>query len=79
MFVDMNSPPVLTLAMIAGAYVALMLIFSWSSNDRVLLRGPEKHFCESKCPLASSVLHVEQTKSPGNPQQISLKKIIFQI
>ena len=57
----------LTLAMIAGAYFALMLIFSWSSNDRVLLRGQEKHFCEIDCHLAYSVLDVKQTKSLGNP------------
>ena len=57
----------LTLAMIAGAYVALMLIFSWSSNDRVLLRGQEKHFCEIDCHLAYSVLDVKQMKSLGNP------------
>ena len=59
----------LTLAMVAGAYLALMLIFSWSSSDRVLLRGQEKHFCEIDCHLAYSVLDVKQTKSLGNPPQ----------
>ena len=59
----------LTLAMVAGVYVGLMLIFSWSSSDRVLLRGQEKYFCEIDCHLAYSVVDVRQTKSLGNPAQ----------
>jgi hypothetical protein len=59
----------LTLATVAGVYVGLMLIFSWSSSDRVLLRGQEKYFCEIDCHLAYSVLDVRQTKSLGNPAQ----------
>jgi hypothetical protein len=59
----------LTLTTVAGVYVGLMLIFSWSSSDRVLLRGQEKYFCEIDCHLAYSVLDVRQTKSLGNPAQ----------
>ena len=59
----------LTLATVAGVYVGLMLIFSWSSSNRVLLRGQEKYFCEIDCHLAYSVVDVRQTKSLGNPAQ----------
>jgi len=59
----------LTLAMVAGVYVGLMLIFSWSSSNRVLVRGQEKYFCEIDCHLAYSVVDVRQTKSLGNPAQ----------
>src|SRR4030095_5937217 len=69
----------LTLALIAGAYVALMLIFSWSSNDRVLLRGQEKHFCEIDCHLAYSVLDVTQTKSLGNSPQTANASGVFYV
>ena len=57
----------LTLATVAGVYVGLMLIFSWSSSHRVLLRGQEKYFCEIDCHLAYSVVDVRQAKSLGNP------------
>lgn len=60
-------PTFLTLALFAGAYLGVMLIFSWTSSDRVLLRGQEKHFCEIDCHLAYSILDVRQTKSLGNP------------
>ena len=59
----------LTLATVAGVYVGLMLIFSWSSSNRVLVRGQEKYFCEIDCHLAYSVVDVRQTKSLGNPAQ----------
>jgi len=59
----------LTLATVAGVYVGLMLIFSWSSSNRVLMRGQEKYFCEIDCHLAYSVVDVRQTKSLGNPAQ----------
>ena len=59
----------LSLATVAGVYVGLMLIFSWSSSNRVLMRGQEKYFCEIDCHLAYSVVDVRQTKSLGNPAQ----------
>jgi hypothetical protein len=59
----------LTLATVAGVYVGLMLLFSWSSSNRVLVRGQEKYFCEIDCHLAYSVVDVRQTKSLGNPAQ----------
>jgi hypothetical protein len=69
----------LSLAMAAGAYVGLMLIFSWSSSDRVLLLGQEKHFCEIDCHLAYSVLDVKHTKSIGNPAQPTHASGIFYV
>lgn len=54
---------------IAGAYLAAILIFSFASHETVLARGQEKHFCELDCHLAYSVVNTRQTKtladSPG--------------
>jgi hypothetical protein len=54
---------------IAGAYLAAILIFSFASYETVLARGQEKHFCELDCHLAYSVVNTRQTKtlaaSPG--------------
>lgn len=39
-------------------YVALVLIAGWTSHDRVLALGQEKHICEVDCHLAYSVAGV---------------------
>ena len=39
-------------------YVALVLIAGWTSHDRVLALGQEKHICEVDCHLAYSVVGV---------------------
>src|SRR6478609_1361127 len=56
---------VVALLVIAAGYFAGMLIFSLASNDEVLARGQEKHFCELDCHLAYSVTNVVQTKTLG--------------
>ena len=53
--------------LIAGAYLAAILIFSFASHEKVLARGEEKHFCEIDCHLAYSVTNTRQSKALGNP------------
>ena len=56
----------LVMLLIAGAYLAGILIFSLASHERVLARGEEKHFCEIDCHLAYSVANTRQSKTLGN-------------
>jgi len=56
----------LAVLVIAGAYLAATLIFSFTSHDKVLARGEEKHFCEIDCHLAYSIVNVRQSKTIGN-------------
>ncbi|MDQ2936764.1 MAG: DUF4352 domain-containing protein [Acidobacteriota bacterium] len=53
------------MAAIAGVYLIIMLGFSFASNEKVLARGQEKHFCEIDCHLAYSISDVRQTKTLG--------------
>jgi hypothetical protein len=53
-------------AVIVGIYVAVILVFSFASTERVLARGQEKHFCEIDCHLAYSITDVSQAKTLGN-------------
>jgi hypothetical protein len=57
----------LAMLLIAGAYLAAILIFSLVSHEKVLARGEEKHFCEIDCHLAYSVANTRQSKTLGNP------------
>jgi hypothetical protein len=48
------------------------LIYSFASNEKVLARGEEKHFCEIDCHLAYSVTRVQDTKIVGEaPNQVT--------
>lgn len=58
---------VLVILLIAGAYLAAILIFSLASHEKLLARGEEKHFCEIDCHLAYSVANTSQAKTLGNP------------
>jgi hypothetical protein len=51
--------------LIAGFYLATLLIFSFASKDKVLPLGEEKHFCELDCHLAYSITDVRETKNLG--------------
>lgn len=51
--------------LIAGLYLATLLIFSFASKERVLPLGEEKHFCELDCHLAYSITDVRETKNLG--------------
>jgi hypothetical protein len=51
---------VLVMLIMAGSYLAAILIFSLSSHETVLVRGQEKHFCELDCHLAYSIVATRQ-------------------
>lgn len=53
----------LTIALVAALYLAVLLIFSLASSEKVLARGEEKHFCEIDCHLAYSVTDVQEPKA----------------
>ena len=62
----------LTIALVAGLYLAVLLIFSLASSEKVLARGDEKHFCEIDCHLAYSITDVQETKTIGEgPNQLT--------
>ncbi|MGI8918529.1 MAG: hypothetical protein ACR2H6_07990 [Pyrinomonadaceae bacterium] len=56
-------------ALIAAAYVGVLLIFSLKSSEQALARGQEKHFCEIDCHLAYSIVDVTDSKTLGAPPQ----------
>ena len=58
----------LTIALVAGLYLVVLLIFSFASSEKVLARGEEKHFCEIDCHLAYSITDVQETKTLGEGQ-----------
>jgi hypothetical protein len=53
------------IVLLAGVYLAVLLIYSFASRETVLARGAEKHFCEIDCHLAYSVTDVHETKVLG--------------
>ncbi len=53
-------------ALIAAAYIGVLLMFSFTSNEQALARGQEKHFCELDCHLAYSIVDVTDSKTLGN-------------
>lgn len=57
---------VVVMLLIAGAYLAAILIFSLASHEKLLARGEEKHFCEIDCHLAYSVANTRQANTLGN-------------
>lgn len=62
----------LTIAAVVVLYLAVLLIFSFASGEKVLARGEEKHFCEIDCHLAYSVADVRETKTLGEgPDQLT--------
>ena len=62
----------MTFTLIAGLYLAVLLIFSFASSEKVLARGEEKHFCEIDCHLAYFVTDVQETKTIGEgPNQVT--------
>lgn len=62
----------LAIVLIAGLYLAMLLIFSFASKEKLLARGEEKHFCEIDCHLAYSITDVQETKTLGEaPNQVT--------
>jgi hypothetical protein len=58
---------VLVMLLIAGVYLAAILIFSLVSHEKVLALGEEKHFREIDCHLAYSIVNTREAKSLGAP------------
>ena len=56
---------VVVLVAVAGIYLGTVLIFSFASSEKVLVRGQEKHFCEIDCHLAYSLTETKQMKTIG--------------
>lgn len=69
----------LAILLIAGAYLAAILIFSLASHEKVLARGEEKHFCELDCHLAYSVANTSQSKTLGNSPNQSTAQGVYTI
>lgn len=62
----------MTIALVGGLYLAILLIFSFASSEKVIARGAEKYFCEIDCHLAYSITDVRETKTLGEaPNQLS--------
>jgi hypothetical protein len=60
------------MTIVAGLYLAMLLIFSFASSEQVLARGEEKHFCEIDCHLAYSIAEINETKTIGEgPNQVT--------
>ncbi len=70
----------LAIALIAVLYLSLLMVFSWTSTEKVLARGEEKHFCEVDCHLAYSILDSQSPKSlgtaPNQPTATGLFRVI---
>lgn len=61
-----------SMAVVAGLYLAGLLVFSFTSSEQVLARGQEKHFCEIDCHLAYSIVDERNAKTLGDsPNQIT--------
>lgn len=52
-------------------YFSIMLGFSFSSRNKLLARGEEKHFCELDCHLAYSVVNAVQSQTFGEGASIA--------
>lgn len=69
----------LVMVIIAGVYLAAILIFSFASQEKVLARGAEKHFCEIDCHLAYSIVNTSQSKTAGNASNQSTARGMYTI
>jgi hypothetical protein len=57
---------VAAIAGISAVYLGVLLVFSFSSSDKLVARGAEKYFCEIDCHLAYSITDVRETKTLGD-------------
>jgi len=69
----------LGIVLIAGLYLAVLLIFSFASSEKVLARGQEKHFCEIDCHLAYSITDVRETKTLGEAANQATSTGLFRV
>ena len=70
---------VLVVLLIAGGYLAAILVFSLASQEKLLARGAEKHFCEIDCHLAYSVANTRQSKTLGNSPNQSTAQGVYNV
>jgi hypothetical protein len=70
---------IVALAVVAGLYLGLLLIFSFASSEKVLARGQEKHFCEIDCHLAYSITDNKQTKTIGSAPNQATANGVFTV
>lgn len=61
-----NKLVLLLTAVVAASYLGVMLLFAFTSSEKVLARGQEKHFCEIDCHLAYSIVDVTESRTLGN-------------
>lgn len=54
----------------AGAYLGLLLVFSFTSREETLAKGDRKYFCEIDCHLAYSLEDVSRTRVLGVPPHL---------
>jgi hypothetical protein len=57
----------IALVIVGVGYLGLLLVFSFTSSEKVLAQGQEKHFCEIDCHLAYSVTDEKETKTLNEP------------
>lgn len=69
----------LVVAIIAGIYLSLLLIFSFASSEKTLARGQEKHFCEIDCHLAYSIADVRDAKTLGSAPNEATAAGLFRV
>jgi hypothetical protein len=69
----------LAMVVIAGAYLGAVLVFSIASKETALARGVEKHFCEVDCHLAYSIVNTRQSKTLGNPGNLSTARGLYTV
>lgn len=69
----------LAFVLIAGGYLVVLLVFSLASNEQLLARGEEKHFCEIDCHLAYSITGVSDSRTLGDGANQITAKGIFRL
>lgn len=62
---------VLAMLIVAGVYLGAMLILSFSSHEKLLALGQEKHFCELDCHLAYSIVATRTAKQLDGSSQVA--------
>ena len=68
-----------TIVAVCGLYLAAILIFSIGSQEKLLTRGAEKHFCELDCHLAYSIVGARRTKTLAESAKPASAQGIFAV
>jgi hypothetical protein len=62
-----------------GAYLGLLLVFSFTSREETLAKGDRKYFCEIDCHLAYSLEDVSRTKVLGVPPHLASASGVYHV